>query len=175
VQILSRIKNHHSLQYEEIETLLTKVNPNFKDINFDKLGNNFYLTLREKKLAQTVGIAQISDGTLRYLLLLSILLNPERGGLVTLDEPEIGLHPDMINTIAEAIKKASGNHSQLIIATHSPQLLNSFDIDDVLVFEKDDNNKTIVTRKTEEDFEDWNDNFLVGQLWLRGKIGGKRW
>jgi predicted ATPase len=174
VQILSRTKNHHTLQYEQIEELLKKVNPNFRDISFDKLGNNFYLTLREKKLAKTVGIGQISDGTLRYLLLLSIFLNPERGYLVSLDEPEIGLHPDMINTIAETIKSASGN-SQLIIATHSPQLLNSFEIEDILVFEKDDNNKTIVTRKVESDFDDWNDDFLVGQLWLRGKIGGKRW
>jgi len=174
VQILNRIKNHHSLQYEEIEALLNKVNPNFKDIGYEKFGNNFYLTLREKKLAKTVGIGQISDGTLRFLLLLSVFLNPERGYLVSLDEPEIGLHPDMINTIAETIKKASAN-SQLIIATHSPQLLNSFEIEDVLVFEKDENNKTIVTRKTEDDFEDWNDDFLVGQLWLRGKIGGKRW
>ncbi len=174
VQILSRLKNHHTLQYEKIEEMLNKVNPNFKDISFDKLGNNFYLTLREKKLAKTVGIEQISDGTLRYLLILSIFLNPDRGNLVCIDEPEIGLHPDMINTTAEVIKKASTN-SQVIIATHSPQLLNSFEIDDVIVFEKDENNKTIVTRKTETDFENWSDDFLVGQLWLRGKIGGKRW
>jgi len=91
-----------------------------------------------------------------------------------LDEPEIGLHPDMINTVAETIKSASVN-SQMIIATHSPQLLNSFEIEDILIFEKDENNKTTVTRKVEDDFEDWNDDFLVGQLWLRGKIGGKRW
>ncbi len=174
VQLLSRIKNYRTLQYEEIEAMLNKVNPNFKDISFDIFGNKVYLALREKKLAQTVGIGQISDGTLRFLLLLSIFLNPERGYLVSLDEPEIGLHPDMIHTVAETIKKASVN-SQLIIATHSPQLLNSFDIEDVLVFEKDENNKTTVTRKSEDDFEDWNDDFLVGQLWLRGKIGGKRW
>ncbi len=175
VQVLHRIKNQHTLQYEKIEDYLKKVNPNFKDINFDVWADKYYLTLREKNLATTVSVLHISDGTLRYLLLLSIFLNPERGYLVSLDEPEIGLHPDMINTIAEAIKKASFDNSQLIIATHSPQLLNSFDIEDVLVFEKDDNNKTIVTRKSESDFEDWNDDFLVGQLWLRGKIGGKRW
>ncbi len=174
VQLLNRIKNHHSLDYEEIESKLNKVNPNFKDIGFELFGNNFYLTLREKKLAKTVGIGQISDGTLRFLLLLSIFINPERGNLVCIDEPETGLHPDMINTIAEIIKKASAT-SQLIIATHSPQLLNSFEIDDILIFEKDDNNKTIVARKTEDDFEHWSDDFLVGQLWLRGKIGGKRW
>jgi predicted ATPase len=70
------------------------------------------------------------------LLLLSILFNPERGYLVCIDEPpETSLHPDMINTIAKAMKQASSS-TQLIIATHSPLLLNSFDIDDILIFEK---------------------------------------
>jgi predicted ATPase len=81
----------------------------------------------------------------------------------------------MINTIAGSIKMAARNNSQFIIATHSPMLLKCFDIDDILVFEKDEHNKTIVTKKTEADFEDWSDDFLLGQLWLSGKIGGKRW
>lgn len=174
VQILHRIKNNHTLQYEKIEELLHNVNPNFKDINFDVIGSRFIIALREKNLAKTVGVEHISDGTLRFLLLLSILYNPDRGCLICLDEPEIGLHPDMINMIAESIKQASRD-SQIIIATHSPLLLNSFDLEDCLIFEKNLNNESIVTRKSETDFPDWNDDFLVGQLWLSGKIGAKRW
>ncbi len=174
IQMLHRIKNHHTLDYDKIEGLLKNVNPNFKDINFDFLGPKFYLVLREKGLAKTVGIEHISDGTLRFLLLLTILYNPDRGNLVCIDEPEIGLHPDMINTIAEAIKYAS-KKTQIIIATHSPLLLNSFEISDISIFEKTSSNKTVVTQKDEQDFEDWNENYLIGQLWLNGKIGGKRW
>lgn len=174
VQILHRIRNHHSLDYDKIENLLKNINPNFKDINFDFLGSKLYLVLREKGLAKTVGVEHISDGTLRFLLLLTVLYNPDRGSLVCIDEPEIGLHPDMINTVAEAIKYAS-KKTQVIVATHSPLLLNSFELSDILIFEKDSSNKTIVAQKNEEDFEDWNENYLVGQLWLNGKIGGKRW
>lgn len=174
VQILQRIKNTHSLDYDKIEDLLKNVNPNFKDINFAFLGPKFYLVLREKELAKTVGVEHISDGTLRFLLLLSILYNPDRGSLICIDEPEIGLHPDMINTISEAIKYAS-KKTQIIIATHSPLLLNSFELSDILIFEKSNNNKTIVSQKDESDFADWNENYLIGQLWLSGKIGGKRW
>lgn len=174
VQILLRIKNNHTLEYEKIEELLKNVNPNFKDINFDVIGSKFILALREKNLAKTVGVEHISDGTLRFLLLLSILFNPDRGCLICLDEPEIGLHPDMINMIADSIKLASAN-SQFIIATHSPLLLNSFNLEDCLIFDKNSSNESIVTRKTEDDFPDWNDDFLVGQLWLTGKIGAKRW
>ena len=174
VQILHRIKNNHSLYYEKIEELLKNVNPNFKDINFDVIGTKFIIALREKNLTKTISVEHISDGTLRFLLLLSILFNPDRGCLVCIDEPEIGLHPDMINMVADSIKQASIN-SQIIIATHSPLLLNSFNIEDCLIFDKNLKNESIITRKAEDDFPDWNDDFLVGQLWLSGKIGAKRW
>ena len=81
----------------------------------------------------------------------------------------------MISSLSEWMKNSAKN-SQIIIATHSPLLLNNFDLGDLLIFEKDDNNQTIVETKNEEDFEEWVDkNFSVGQLWLKGLIGGKRW
>ncbi len=172
--ILNRLKNHHSLEYEKIEKFIKKINPNFKEISFDILGSKMILVLREQFLSKSVSIEHISDGTLRFLILLSILFNPERGNTICIDEPEIGLHPDMINSVADAIKSACQN-TQLIIATHSPLLLNAFELDEVLIFEKDEHNQTKVNIKSEEDFEDWNENYLTGQLWLRGLIGGKRW
>jgi len=173
-QLLNKIKNYHSLEYETIEKLIKNVNPNFKDIGFDILGSKLYLVLREKGLGKAVGIEHISDGTLRFLLLLSILYNSERGTVVCLDEPEMGLHPDMINTICEGIKHAS-KKTQMIIATHSPLLLNAFDLSDILIFEKNSANETDVIQKDESDFEDMEDELLPGQLWLMGKLGGKRW
>lgn len=175
MSILQRIKNHHSLQYEAIEQFIKRINPSFKDISFDFQGSKLFLVLREKHLTKSVTIEHVSDGTLRYLILLAILLNPNRGNLICIDEPEIGLHPDMINSIAEAIKKASKDNSQMIIATHSPLLLNAFELDEILVFEKDEQNQTQVFYPSEEDLEGWNENSLVGQFWLQGLIGGKRW
>lgn len=124
------------MSYDKIEGLLQSINPNFKDISFDFIGSKSLLVLREKNLTRSVPVEHISDGTLRYLLLISILYNPERGSLICIDEPETGLHPDMINTVSQAIKYASQNGSQLIIATHSPILLNQFDLDDIWIFEK---------------------------------------
>ena len=175
VQILQRMKNHHSFAYEKIEKLLTDINPMFKDISFDILGSKSLLVLREKNLSRSIPVEHISDGTLRYLLLLSILYNPDRGGLICIDEPEIGLHPDMINTICEAIKHAAAEGTQIIIATHSPLLLNQFDLDDLWIFEKNRDNETIVSYKEEDDFEEWQSGYLAGQLWLKGKLGGTRW
>jgi len=172
--LLNQIKNHQSLEYETIENLLKNINPNFKDIGFDILGSKYYLVLREKYLSKSVSLENISDGTLRFLLLLSIFFNIKRGKLVCLDEPEMGLHPDMINTICEGIKHASKT-TQMIIATHSPLLLNSFELSDILIFEKNANNETIVFQKDDSDFEDLESEILAGQLWLIGKLGGKRW
>ena len=132
------------------------------------------MMLREQHLSKSVSIEHISDGTLRYLLLLSILFNPERGSIVCIDEPETSLHPDMINTISEAIKQAS-RETQLIISTHSPLLLNAFELDDILIFEKNTDNETTVSRKSMDEFDEWVDDFLVGQAWLQGLLGGKRW
>lgn len=172
--IIQKLKNNYSLDYEKIEDLLRDINPNFKDITFNLFGSKSYLLLREKNLANAISIEHLSDGTLRYLLLLAIFYNPNRGKGICIDEPETGLHPDMINTIAAAIKHAS-KETQFFIATHSPLLLNEFDLEDVLVFEKDKKNQTKVEYKSEDDFEDWDENSLVGQLWLNGQLGGKRW
>ncbi|WP_254567157.1 AAA family ATPase [Oscillatoria sp. HE19RPO] len=169
--IINKIKNNNSLYYEKIEEAIQKINPFFKDINFDFIGSKLYLVIREKNLSRSVSIEQISDGTLRYLLLLSILFNPERGNLVCLEEPETNLHPDMINTVAEALKQAS-KETQIILTTHSPLLLNLFELEDVLVFEKNEGNETVVNYNFPDEI---GEDFLVGQAWLQGLIGGKRW
>ncbi|RMG23613.1 MAG: chromosome segregation protein SMC [Bacteroidetes bacterium] len=175
LSVLLRIKNHHALAYEKIEQYIKRINPHFKDINFDIIGSKLFLVLREQYLSRSVSIEHISDGTLHYLLLLAILLNPARGNLLCIDEPEISLHPDMIFTVAEVLKIASEDHSQLIVATHSPLLLNAFDLDEIYVFEKNQHNETEVHTKTESDFKQWQNEYLAGQLWLQGLIGGKRW
>ncbi|MBR1721472.1 MAG: AAA family ATPase [Treponema sp.] len=130
--------------------------------------------MREKNLNKTIGALHISDGTLRFLLLETVFLNPNKGAFIAIDEPERGLHPDMIRSVAEMIKSAAQN-SQLIIATHSPHLLNQFDLDDVIVFEKDETNSTLIKKLSDSDFSDYDGQLLPGQLWLNGEIGGKRW
>lgn len=174
--LLNYLNGNQIFSYEKIIELLTRVNPNFKELVFSTpTGSKTLLALKEKNLNRAITIEHISDGTLRFLLLLSILYNPNRGKVVCLDEPEIGLHPDMIQTICEGIKYAAKTGTQMIVATHSPLLLNSFELEDLRIFEKSENNNTTAKTVTEEDFPDWEGAFLVGQMWLRGQIGGVRW
>lgn len=172
--LLNRIKSRHSSSFDAIEEALLEVNPKIRDINFEIIGSNILLSVREVGLERSVTIEHISDGTIRYLLLLSILLNPERGDIICLDEPEIGLHPDMIAGVARLIQKAAAEGTQIFVATHSPMLLNAFELEDIIVFEKDAENKTIIKRPSLEDFEA-DESRLPGFLWLSGRIGGTRW
>jgi len=80
----------------------------------------------------------------------------------------------MIRSVAKMIKSAS-IASQIIVATHSALLLNAFELEDILVFEKNDRNETQIMRYSEDDFKYRTGDFLPGQLWLNGEIGGKRW
>ena len=175
--LLNHLNGNHTATYDKmLKIFRTTLNANVRDLVFlQPTQGKTLLLLKEHNLSRAIPISNISDGTLRFLLLLSIFYNPNRGKLICIDEPETGLHPDMIRTIAEGIQYASQNGTQVVVATHSPLLLNAFDLEDLLIFEKDANNATIVNTKSESDFEDWQGEFLVGQMWLNGQIGGVRW
>ncbi len=173
-QILNTIKISHKSSYNHIAKLLNEVNSKFKGFDFNFIGGNIELMLEEENLGSSIHVSSISDGTLRYLCLLSILFNPERGCLVCIDEPEVGLHPDMISNISRSIIEAS-DKTTMLISTHSENLLNSFEIENIRVFEKDENNASKIFSFTKENFEGWYKDFSLGKMWRQGDLGGNRW
>ena len=173
-QILNTIKINFKQSYNKIKEMLNEVNPNFSGFDFNFIGGNIELLLEEQGLSSSIHVSSISDGTLRYLCLLSILFNPDRGRFICIDEPEVGLHPDMIANIANAIKEAS-SQTTLIISTHSDNLLNYFDIENVKVFEKNEHNSTDVKAYAANQFAGWYEEFSLGQMWKQGDLGGVRY
>lgn len=123
----------------------------------------------------TVPATRLSDGTLRYLCLIAILCHPSPPPLLCIEEPELGLHPDVLPTIAELMKEAS-ERSQLIVTTHSDVLVDAMtdQPESVLVAEKTDRGTTL-TRLDAEKLRPWLENYRLGQLWTCGEIGGTRW
>ena len=172
--LLHTLSISDKISYRQIIQALKVVNNKFESIDFEIFDNEIALRLGEVELTKSISAKSISDGTLRFLCLMAIFYNPNRGSVICIDEPEVGLHPDMIRTVAEAIKYA-GQTSQIIISTHSEQLLNYFDIENIRVFEKDENNATIVNQFSSETFKDWFDEYTIGQLWRNGHLGGNRW
>jgi predicted ATPase len=173
-QVLNTLNISDKNNFRTIKKLLKEINGAFSSIDFSHIGGNIELMLEEQNLNKSIHVTHISDGTLRFLCLLSIFYNDKRGSLVCIDEPEIGLHPDMVLTICNAIKHAS-NGSQVFIATHSENLLNNFRLENIRVFEKNETNSTCVNTFEEKQFEGWYDSFSVGKMWRQGDIGGNRY
>ena len=173
-QLLNTLKNKNRDSYNKINGALKDVNENFKDIGISINSSSRAELLIHETFNESIPASNISDGTLKFLCLMAILYNPNRGSVVCIDEPELGLHPDMINTLYEAIEFAAET-SQIIISTHSAHLLDYFELEQIRVFEKDENNATIVKKYTEEEFSGWYEHFYPGQMWRAGNIGGNRW
>lgn len=174
-QVLNMVSLKSIRDYESIEAGLQNVNEYFQRFRINVYGQgSVEHYLQEKGLDTPVHAAQVSDGTLCYLCLLVALYQPDRGNTIIFDEPERNLHPDMLFELAKQLEKAS-EKSQIILTTHAPGLLNQFPLRAVRVFEKDENNQTIVKKFTEEDFAGWYDEFAPGQMWRNGDLGGNRY
>ncbi len=118
---------------------------------------------------------RLSDGTLRYLCLLAILCDPTPPPLICIEEPELGLHPDIIVKIADLLVEAS-SRTQLIVTTHSEILIDAMTErpEVVKIFEKN-NGRTQIKSLSKEDLSIWLQKYRLGELWMSGQLGGTRW
>ena len=137
-------------------------------------GGTVQIVLHERKLKE-IPATRVSDGTLRFLCLLSVLCHPEPPPLICLEEPEIGLHPDILPTVAQLLVEAS-DRSQLIVTTHSDTLVSALTdlAESVLVCERDEDG-TQLRRLESEKLQDWLQRYKLGELWKMGELGGTRW
>jgi len=150
--------------YAEVDDLVTGVQ-----------GGMVQLFLHEKNLSDPIPATRISDGTLRYLCLLTILCHPKPPPLVCLEEPELGLHPDILPTIAELLIEAS-QRTQLIVTTHSDVLVSALtDFPDVVLVCERDALGSHLRRLESARLKQWLEQYSLGELWRMGEIGGTRW
>ena len=136
-------------------------------------GNTVQIFFQEGEIV--VPATRMSDGTLRYLCLLAILCHPKPPPLVCIEEPELGLHPDVLPTISELLLEAS-DRAQWIVTTHSDVLVDSLTEhpECVVVCEKRQG-QTEMRRLTANELAHWLERYGLGELWQRGEIGGTRW
>ena len=124
---------------------------------------------------RSIPAPKLSDGTLRYLCLMAILYNPTPPPVVCIEEPELGLHPDIVVRLAKHLQAAS-EHMQLIVTTHSDILVDALsDVPESIVVFDNDNGSTQMNRLDRDEMSAWLDDYRLGQLWTSGQIGGTRW
>lgn len=158
--------------YDRIVTAVRQAAPFFDDFELKPEGND-HVRLRWRQRASEVVFSaeQMSDGTLRFACLVTLLLSPDLPDVVVLDEPELGLHPFAIAVLADLLRVAA-RRSQVVVATQSVTLVNQLDPDDLIVVERLDDG-TVLRRPDLDKLSGWLDDFALGELWEKNIIGGR--
>jgi predicted ATPase len=145
------------------------------DLRTSVEGGRVQTRLEEQHLKATIPLIRMSDGTIRWLALLAILLNPDPPSLVCIEEPELGLHPDMIPELAKLLIAAS-SRMQLIITTHSDRLIEAFtDMPESVIVCEKENGASTLRRLSADELSSWLKEYSLGELWTKGQLGGTRW
>jgi predicted ATPase len=144
----------------------------FEDMGTDLVGGTMQVFLREAGLSSETPVARLSDGTLRYLCLLAILCHPDLPPVVCIEEPELGLHPDILPTLARLLVEAS-ERAQIIVTTHSDLLVSALTEvpESVLVCQRTRDGSHL-RRLGGDRLRKWLADYSLGELWLTGRLGG---
>jgi len=173
-QMLAYYRDYHSQTYARVRDLMRQFYEPFKDLEVRLIGTHLQVAILEEG-GWSVPAYRLSDGTLRWLALITILLNPSPAPVTCIDEPELGLHPDIIPILADLLRDAA-TRTQLILTTHSRDLVECFtdDPESVCICEKSEG-ATHVQRLSGEQLQVWLNDYSLGELWTSGEIGGNRW
>jgi len=173
--ILYKLRETEERVYHVVVQTIRQVVPRFDDFILEPMKlnvNNILLNWREKDSDVTFGPHQLSDGSLRAMALITLLLQPRADlpSVIVIDEPELGLHPHAMVVVASLIK-AAACHCQIVIATQSTCLLDQFEAEDVIVVDRDDR-ESVFKRLTEEDLTEWLEEYSLSELWEKNVLGG---
>jgi len=173
--ILYTLKHVNTAYYKRIVSILQQIMPFFGDFVLDKNKLNKHqilLNWKESSSDLIFGPYQLSDGSLRVIALVTLLMQPEEDmpETIIIDEPELGLHPHAIETIVSLIRYAS-RYSKIIIATQSSEMLDYFGLEEIIITDRADQ-QTIFKRLDENKLIEWIKEYSMSELWRKNVIGG---
>lgn len=171
---LLHLRHEYPKSYNDIVKAVKLVIPFFEDFRLDiiKMGEaeKVKLTWKQKGTEYPMQPYHLSDGSIRFICLATALLQPMPPTTIVIDEPELGLHPEAIQILAELIKSAA-KKTQVVIATQSPLLLDQFSLEDIIVAHRQDGTSTF-EHLNEEDYVHWLKDYTIGELWTKNVIEG---
>lgn len=165
----------HPKHFKRIELLIKSIAPFFGKFVLEPNRLNeetIQLRWEEQGFPDTnFNAYHLSDGTLRFICLATLLMQPDPPQTIIIDEPELGLHPVAINKLASLIRKISET-TQVILSTQSINLIDNFDVEDIIISNRE-NNQSVFKRLNRDDLKIWLDEYTLGDLWGQNKIGGQ--
>ena len=160
-------------KFETIEDSLRTAFPRFDRLEFPPVAaGTIALAWRERGYSKPLYMHQLSEGTLRFLWLTTLLQSPGLTALTLLDEPEVSLHPELLSLLADQLREAS-ERSQLIVATHSDRLIRFLNPNEVLAMNVCEDGMTSVEWADSLDLEQWLKEYSLDELWRHGRIGAR--
>lgn len=171
---LYRLREIHPDAYRNIEDVIRMVAPFFGSFALqpDRL-NRDKIRLEWQELGSDAyfDAHSLSDGTLRFICLATLLLQPELPSMVLLDEPELGLHPYAITVLVDLLRSAA-TRTQVVVSTQSVTLVKQLAPEDILVVDRE-NGASVFRRLTEGEIATWLDDYALGELWEKNVLGGR--
>jgi predicted ATPase len=170
---LSQKREYQSV-YKDICEAVSAAYPDFEGMTFPSEGGDGRIVLRwkDKSLPKDMSAFFLSDGTLKFLCLVTVLLAPDPPALICIDLPEEGLHPSLMPIIADLLHDAA-TRTQLVVATHSVQLVDRLQPEEVVIVEKEEGGTGMWPPGDRTELQEWLKDFTLGELWLTGEIGGR--
>lgn len=172
--VLYQLKMDDEAVYRRIVATIRQVAPFFDDFDLEPTSaQRIILNWRHRAFDGVFGPDQLSDGTLRAICLIALLLQPKSDlpVLIVVDEPELGLHPYAL-TVIGSLFRAVSHHTQVLISTQSCTLLDSFEPEDIVVVERNDDETSEFHRPDAGKLREWLDDYSLGEVWEKNVIGG---
>ncbi len=130
------------------------------------------MTWKDKKFLKPLYVSELSEGTLRFLWLVSLLQSPALPTITMIDEPEVSLHPEMLSLLAELMREAA-RRTQLIVATHSDRFVRFLQPSEVVVMDVNENGSTKAIWADSLDLDSWLSDYSLDEVWRMGRMGGR--
>jgi predicted ATPase len=173
VSCLFYLRETDRSRFEAIEDSLRAAFTRFERLDFPPVAaGTLALAWRESGFTKPLYLHQLSEGTLRFLWLATLLQSPGLTALTLIDEPEVSLHPDLLSLLADLLREAS-SRTQLIVATHSDRLIRFLQPDEVLLLDSTEDGMTTLTWADRLDLGDWLKDYSLDELWSNGRIGAR--
>ncbi|MBF0461705.1 MAG: AAA family ATPase [Magnetococcales bacterium] len=164
VSFLFSLRETDRDRYERIEDTLKAAFPDFASLHFPPVAAGMLsMTWRESQCKDPLYIHQLSDGSIRFLWLISLLQSPALSTITLIDEPEVSLHPDMLRLLADLLREAS-LRTNLLVATHSDQLIRFLKPEEVVVLDKNEEGFTTAHRANTLDLEAWLADYSLDEI-----------
>ena len=158
-------------RFEMVEDTLAAAFPDFKKLSFPPVAaGKLSMTWKDKNFSKPIYVHELSEGTLRFLWLVTLLQSRELTALTLIDEPEVSLHPELLKLLADLMREAS-KRTQLIVATHSDRLIRFLNPKEVLICDVEDGLMT-ATWADKLDLEKWLAEYSLDEIWAMNVIGG---